>query len=312
MVGVKLTDGISMKGIGRQDEIILTAYLDSDDWNSTTRGNISTLNTQGEMSLENMTIVGNNIRYCVHDDFRNPANSHDKRILRNLKFEGTKLSYYPLMTTYGAGMSAPVDFLIENCDFGFDLGIHTNGGFTYGCTIEVSNCSGNRFRIGDYASAEGNAVCRWIINNCNFQSIKVNRQDQTLSSHALITGAGNENSMVVDAISQLYRLGTIDLAPVGLTTGKAVSRQSSGMQFETTTVLNKIHGIVIGSDDNYSYVQKCGYVSSALLGLTGLAVGDYVTIDSGGSVATGGTASNAIGKVAMIDENSNAQIKLML
>ena len=106
MVGVKLTDGVSIRGIGRCDDIILTAELSTSTWSSDVRGNISTLNIQGEGNIENMTIIGKNIRYCVHDDFGCPINSHDKRILRNLKLKGSALSYYPLYTTYGAGMTA--------------------------------------------------------------------------------------------------------------------------------------------------------------------------------------------------------------
>ena len=92
MVGVKLTDGMSLRGIGRCDDIILTAELDN-TFSSAVRSNISTLNIQGEGSLENVTIFGKNIRYCVHDDFRAPVNSHHKRIVRHCKFDGESLAY---------------------------------------------------------------------------------------------------------------------------------------------------------------------------------------------------------------------------
>ena len=35
-----------------------------------------------------MTIRSAYLRYCVHDDFRNPANQKPLRVLRNLKFRG--------------------------------------------------------------------------------------------------------------------------------------------------------------------------------------------------------------------------------
>lgn len=313
MVGPKLTDGISMKGIGRAEEIVLTAELSTGTWSSDVRGNISTLNLQGECSLENMTIIGKYIRYCVHDDFGAPGNSHDKRILRNLIFKGTQLSYYPIMTTYGAGMSWPRDYLIENCDFGYDLGIHSSSGYTYGCTIEVNNCAGFRFRIGDRASASGDAFNRVILNNCDFQVINIAHSDNTLASHMQLIGTGCKNSMVGDASGSLYRLGMIDLFPAGLTTGALVKRKSSDFEVEATSDPAVAIGIVIGSDSSYSYVQTTGYIASNYIGLTGLSVGDYVTVDSSTHlIIAGGTAANAIGIVEAVNSNGIAYIKMLI
>lgn len=310
MVGLKLTDGMSLRGVGRCDDIIITAELDN-TFSSAVRGNISTLNLQGEGNLENLTIIGKNIRYCVHDDFRSPFNSHEKRVLKNLKFSGEYLSYYPLFTTYGAGMSSPRDYLIENCDFGYDLGIHSNGGYTYGCTIEVNNCSGTRFRIGDSATADSDAVNRVIVNNCNFQMLKINHGTSGLSNHMMVEGTGNEYSMVSDSTLSMYRLGMIDLAPAGFSTGKMVKRTATGLAFEVTTNKALAHGIVIGSDTDYSYIQKCGYIASGLLNLSGLSIGDYITVDSSGSVVTGGTMSDAIGIVTAVDSDI-AYIKMLI
>lgn len=313
MVGVKLTDGISMKGIGRAEDIILTAELSTSTWSSGVRGNISTLNLQGEGSLENMTIIGKYIRYCVHDDFGSPGNSHDMRTLRNLVFKGTQLSYYPIMTTYGAGMSYPRDYIIENCDFGYDLGIHSSSGFAYGCTIEINNSSGFRFRLGDRANASGDAFNRVIMNNCDFQIINISHSDNTLASHMQLVGTGCENSMVSDASGSLYRLGMIDLFPTGMTTGTLVKRKSSDFEVEATSDPAVALGIVIGSDSNYSYVQTTGYIASNYLGLTGLAVGDYVTVDSSTHlVIAGGTAANAIGVVEAVNSNGIAYIKMLI
>lgn len=312
IVGVKLTDGISLIGVGRADDIILTAELDTTNYSSGVRGNISTLNTEGEMSLENVTIIGKNLRYCVHDDFRSPVNSHDKRIIRNCKFKGTNLSYAPIMTTYGAGMGSPRDYLIENCEFGYDLGIHTGGNFSSGCTIEINNCSGFKFRIGDKASAESDAMNRVIINNCNFQIFKVTHSDNTFVNHMPIEGTGNEQTMIYDLSTTPYRLGMIDLAPSGIATGKMVKRASGNLIYEVATDKAVACGVVIGSDADFAYVQKCGYIASNYLGLTGLIIGDYLTVDNSGSVVTGGTASNAIAIVKAVDSDGVAYAHLLI
>lgn len=312
MVGVKLTDGISMIGMGTADEVILTAELSTSTYNPSIRGNISTLNLEGEGRLENMTIVGKNLRYCIHDDFVSPVNSHDKRVLRNLKFRGENLAYAPLFTSYGAGMSAPRDYLIENCDFGYDLGIHSVNGQKFGCTIEVNNCTGNRFRVGDYAGAESDGVHRVIINDCDFQVIRINHADNSLSTHMTIEGTGCANAMIKDAVGSMYKLGMVDLAAKGFTTGQMVQRVSGNLTFTASTNPVIAHGIVIGSDDYHCYVQKCGYIASNLLGLTGLAIGDYVTVNGSGIVVSGGTASNAVGVVKAVDEDGIAYIYMLI
>ena len=317
MVGLKLRDGISLIGIGRADDIILTAELDPNDWTLAVRGNISTLNLQGQGDLENVTIIGKNIRYCVHDDFTSPINSHDRRVLRNVKFDGVNLSYSPHFTTYGAGMTAPRDYLIENCDFGYDLGIHSNGGYAFGCTIEVNNCSGCRFRIGDYATSDSDAVNRVIVNNCNFQVIRTNHSNNALKNHMKLEGVGNNNSMIYDQAGNLYRLGMIDLAPTGLTKGSLVQRNSTeGLGFVATHDISVAHGVVIGSDTYHSYVQKEGFISTTILGISSLAtlsVGSYVTVDTSTNLlVAGGTASTAVGIVKAIDDAGARYIKLLI
>ena len=309
MVGLKLTDGMSLRGVGRCNDIVLTAELDN-TFSSAVRSNISTLNLQGECNLENVTIFGKNIRYCVHDDFRAPVNSHHKRIVKHCKFDGESLAYSPYMTTYGAGMSAPRDYLIEDCDFGYTIGIHSNGGYTFGCTIELNNCSGANYNAGDSAR-DGDAINRIIFNNCNFQRINFEHKNGASESHMLIEGVGNEHTMVYDPLATPYRLGMIDIAPTGLTVGKMVKRIAGSLSLEATNNKRLAHGIVIGADDDFCYVQKCGYIAANMLNLSGLTIGDYVTVDSTGTVITGGSEDDTVGIVVATNMNT-AFIKMLI
>ena len=70
--GLVLNDGISIRGIGNRDEIVLTASLDPGKWNEDIRKSISTLNTKGEYGIENVTVRAENLGYCVHDDYSAP------------------------------------------------------------------------------------------------------------------------------------------------------------------------------------------------------------------------------------------------
>ena len=127
----------------------------------------------------------------------------------------------------------------------------------------------------------------------------------------LIEGVGNEHTMVYDPLATPYRLGMIDIAPTGLTVGKMVKRIAGSLSLEATNNKRLAHGIVIGADDDFCYVQKCGYIAANMLNLSGLTVGDYVTVDSTGTVVTGGSESDAVGIVVATNTNT-AFIKMLI
>lgn len=311
-VGLKIKDGMTIRGIGIRDEIILKAELDPNTWTSGVRGIISTLNTTGTCALENLTIIGKHVRYCVHDDFRSPSNSLDLRVLKNLKFDGQDLAYKPFFTTYGAGMTNPRNYIIEDCDFGYTLGIHSVSGYKYGCSIVIKNCRGYRCAFGDYSNAENDAVNQITVINSDFDVLDLIRTDSTLQTdHMILDGFGGENSMICDTAMKPHRFGMIECAPVGIAVGKMVSIRSGALnEVEVTTNKDIARGIVIAADTDHSYIQKTGYIPSNYLGLTGLSLGDYVTVDNTGSIVTGSTAANAVGVVTAV-QSSVAFIKVL-
>ena len=310
-VGLKLTDGISIRGVGgTREKIILKAELSTTDYSSGVRGNISTLNIQGSGFIENMTIIGKNLRYCVHDDFVDPTNTHGWRRLKDLKFIGANLAYAPYFTTYGAGMSMPRDYYIENCDFGFDLGIHSNGRYSFGCRIEAVHCTGHRFRIGDYAGAESEVPFEVYVNDCNFDIIRVNRANASLSSHVRLMGTGGEHSLIKTKDDEIYQLGMIDKTVANFQKGTLLSRVSGGASFAATQNIGLAAGVVIAADSNYSYIQREGYVASNMVGLTGLSLGDSVTVDSNNKLTSGGSAGSRVGIVKAVDADGIAYIHL--
>ena len=310
-VGLKLTDGISIRGVGNNREsIILTAELSTSDYSSNARGNISTLNLQGSSFVENITIARKNLRYCVHDDFQEPTNSNSWRRLTNVLFIGDNLAYSPQFTTYGAGMSIPRNYLIENCDFGYDLGIHSNNNYRYGCKIEVNNCTGHRFRIGDNAQAETEFPVEVYVNNCNFDIIRVVRPNTSISPHIILRGTGGEHALVIVPSDQIYQLGMVDKTLPQFQKGTLVARVSGNYNFTQTSDLNIACGVVVGANSGYSYIQREGYVASNILGLSGLALGDSITVDSNNMLVSGGSAGNRVGVVKAVDENGIAYIHL--
>ena len=71
-----------------------------------------------------------------------------------------------------------------------------------------------------------------------------------------------------------------------------------------------MYGISLGTKNGSTIVQFRGYINSNVLGLSGLSVGDYLTLNSSGAVVGGGTENNAIAKVALV-YNSVAYAKLI-
>jgi hypothetical protein len=81
---------------------------------------------------------------------------------------------------------------------------------------------------------------------------------------------------------------------------------------EVTTSIDDVFGVCIGTDSGCTVVQTEGYINSNILGITGLSLGDYLTIDtSTGAVISGGNASNAIAQIKYIGYNGVAYAKLI-
>jgi hypothetical protein len=306
---------MSIRGVGgNREEIVLTATLDTTKWNQAVRSMISALNIQGTGGIENLTIDAHNMRYCVHDDFTSAAGEKRLRTLKNVKFTGGALSYTPHMTTYGAGCGYPRDYIIEDCDFGFGLGIHTQGGFTKGCTAILNNCIGHNFRIGDKASADSDAVNDFIVNNCEFDTIQISHDNTLTLPHIRLIGTGDSETIIKCLQTDIYQINTVKTT-IGFTVGQAVSKTSGSTvvgAYQVATNIALIYGIVVFADSNFSYIQRTGYIASNILGLTGLSMGDYITIDSNGNVVTDGTSANAIGVVKWVDDSGYAYIKLLI
>lgn len=310
-VGPKLTDGVSIKGIGNREDVVLTATLDPNVWGSDVRGQVSTLNTQGSGSMENLTILAYNIRYCVHDDFRNPSNQKTWRVLRNLTFGGS-LTNTTKYTTYGAGMATPRDYLIEDCDFVYTLGIHGNTNYSFPCHIKVNRCSGYAFFIGDYADEDTDAVIDVEVNDCNFERMYIVAHTPGLTKpHVRLYGVGNEQTMVVCSSLYHYVFGNIVTIEPGFDPGTVVAHTASTDMFEATSNWDIATGVVVSADSEHSYVQREGFITAEMIGLTGLTAGDYVTIDqTTHKVTGGGTAADAIGVVVWIESHGYTAIKL--
>lgn len=314
--GPMLSDGVSLVGIGNRDQIIILGTLDPSDYNSQIRGNISTLNIQGNGRLENVTVVCKYIRYCVHDDFEWEEQEQYYRVVRNCRFDmqrSTQASYddggVP-PNSYGAGTKkSGMNSLFENCDFATGLGIHTNSNLKKPTRHIIKNCRGYAFRPND---RNENIHSEFIVNDCEFDIIKYGHYTDSTKQVFDIHGTGNKGSKLNCSASDNINIGdkTRHKNTMSLPVLTMVKRDGTTFAMTTDPVL--ACGIITLIEGEYVYIQRWGYISSTILGMSGLALGDYITVDSSGVLTTtGASASNAVGVITHIDD-SVAYMKMLV
>lgn len=149
--GLELPDHCNLYGIG---QVVLRCTIPESD-NSEEHPYtliVSTLNMHGtDNILENIHFVGNNTRYCIHDD-SGVDYSFKTLIVRNCRFTHTGTEselYIPDPRCYGAGYVTGRKAYFENCIFESfgncdkQLYIHTHAGNNNQSDIEtyVNNCA---------------------------------------------------------------------------------------------------------------------------------------------------------------------------
>ena len=305
-VGLMLSDGMYLKGIGNRDNIILYGYLDTSTYTQENRNNIATLNTVGECGIDNVTVIGENIRYAVHDDFmdsfraingRNPL-----RTLINSVFIGINTTG---SASYGAGTSKARDYFIHNCLFPTEVfGIHMQNGMQHSCQMICDGCEGVGVSLGDYSASATEPKHTFLMNDCCFKSIGIYKHNNGsyAGQHMIVLGTGNHKSFVSVPDGFVYQTADVETAQVQLQIGDVVTADYG------TANAGTAYGVCIGSYDGTSYIQKDGYILASLLGLT-VNDGDYIGVTSG-SVDIVATQADSIGKV--ISFNNKKYIKLTI
>lgn len=309
-VGIMITNGMKLIGIGKREEIVITAEMDTTEYDSTKRNDVSTLNIKGNVWLENLTIYATAIRYCIHDDYASPQDKPNTKTLRNLKLQGFNLT--TLVFTYGAGgQGKTID--AKDCDFTNAFHVHNGNNPSRPYSVFLENCTAKRFTFADRDAT--NAPTRIYMNNCKAPFIEIRGSDTEHNQSLFVDGINVGDPMILCPPGYVYSVGKCDkFDDAIIASGYAVKFGATGNKVPAiTTSLDDIYGISIGTEDGCTVVQYGGYISSNTLGISGLSIGDYLTIDtSTGAVISGGTSANAIAKVKYIDPDGVAYAKILL
>jgi hypothetical protein len=300
--GLFICDGVSLIGQGQRSEIIINGTLDTTKFEQSKRNDVSTLNITGTCRLENLTIKGSYIRYAIHDDTGSPVHKRNSRTLKNLKVYGEHMTSGGYgQISYGAGGSNLKTVYAIDCDFSDCMGIHTDANAVHSFHVYLENCTARRFNFGDYDSG---IPTYYFMRNCKEQVIYIgNNTGHT--QYLMLDGECTNNAMVMCPAGYVYSIGDCrKFYNQSVPAGKAVKLTNNYGGISIATNIDDIYGVSLGIKDSVTYVQIGGWLNVTMLGLTGLSVGDYLTIDSSGNVVSGGTVSNAIAQVKFIDENA--------
>ena len=79
---------------------------------------LSPINIQGSVELENLTIIGDNCRYCIHDESgSNVEFTGSIKKYKNIHLKKTQSSGYGFQQAYGCGFDKDFYFEFDNCVF---------------------------------------------------------------------------------------------------------------------------------------------------------------------------------------------------
>lgn len=175
-VGLFVPNWVKIKGMGDRRQFKISLRLDESETEET-KLRISTLNIQQNSELENLTIIGENCRYAVHDDFEGITDV--ERHITNCKVISRNTISH---VAWGSGYRSGLKWFFENCVFeneenqGVPFASHNNRGFEKPATLNFINC---RFLGGenDGCARFGSINTGYtnIINQLVFYGNKINK-----------------------------------------------------------------------------------------------------------------------------------------
>lgn len=172
-IGVTVPNWATIVGIGNRENVILECRLDSKNQN------ISALNFKETSGIENLSIIGENTRYAIHDDFARESKGYDRRI-KHCIIRGEN-TYYS--TVYGAGTGDGANLKFE--DVVFD-----------GTKTGTNYKKGNTFTVHNNLKSQKNREITFT--NCRFLSGLDNNVKLKTLAYRTATGLDSANDMLTN------------------------------------------------------------------------------------------------------------------
>lgn len=313
MYGLNLPDYVNLRGIGK---VLLSFEIPDSKATSETSKRISPLSIFKNHVIENIEIIGKNVRYACHDETGNGFHGA-KKTFKNVVFRhlGNVEGLWPSTQAYAAGTGSNGEYYFENCTFDSvksAFSIHDNLNQKSN-KIYLDNCkfltgSDYSIRFGTYGT--GSETHEVFINNCNIDKyiyVMEESQNSKTGMRFKLRGGGNtkvpywtvnsagprlpiefsdETATVVNSGSEDISIGE----PVKMTEIGKVSKITKGQEFLFFGVaLETIPAGMTG------VVKTTGYLSRDDTPFGSLTVNSKIGIENGQLAIT--TGSEFIGFV---------------
>lgn len=306
--GVYIPRYCTVRGKGKDQTILTYNYTGSDDW---VLGHLSPINMPYESTMQDLSIVAKNCRYCVHSDGDNPfdrvwALSNNKITVKNVRMEHQGYSAgnnptYNVPSAWGQGFRDNCVREFINCDFianHMPWFTHDSVGQTLPSENIFRNCTFINKRSASFSSSgeyAGPTFISWgtnIRNPVTFENCYSNRytcirgtttyDPNTTCDYFVSDDGGN---MVVEGLvnsahllnNWINRNCAVASANANLTGYKPCSIDIDGFASAYSST-GYMHGIALYSCQSGESitVQTSGLVPLDRLGVSGFSVGSLV------------------------------------
>lgn len=149
-VGFVVPNYVSLVGTGQKDKTIIKMEI-PDTWLAATIARVAPIAYQGNGGMQNLTVIGKNCRYTIHDDYGYPD---AKKLIKNCTFK--KLAGLGNSQAWGEGSFSGMEFIFEDVEFITEFAqasysTHNNTAFAKPTYHKFKNCkfinSGGYFGI---------------------------------------------------------------------------------------------------------------------------------------------------------------------
>ena len=173
VIGVTIPNWVALKGLGNRENVILKAkFINKMQY-------VSTLNFKETGAIENLTVIGENTRYVIHDDFARNSSGY-KRNVKHCIIKGVT-TYYS--TVYGAGTGDGAEWEFE--DVIFD-----------GSQVGANSKPANTFTVHNTLASQKNRNI--VFKNCIFVSTNERNVKFKTLAYRTSTEADNANNMLTN------------------------------------------------------------------------------------------------------------------
>lgn len=267
----------------------------------------STLNFSTSGGIKNLTVIGTNTRYAIHDDFAH-ISTYAKTYERNIEncLVIANDCYYSM--ALGGGCRSGFVGNIKNSKFisnlGYAFSYHSNTDFDIPANITIRNCifasklSNWGIRFGGMKSGVLNRV---NVTNSVFNGIRLYEEQEGSGIDWLVSGGGNSQSPYSVTTSEdliTFSDETLVLpASEYISKGVAVKYADNGYSAKVTSDNLLFLGVSAAAVEEGGYVtiKNCGCVNVSDMNNLSCNVGDKIIVSERGTFSVGNDANDYIG-----------------